>query len=126
MSNYTVFEGMTFKFKLSVPPVTGTITINPFASTYINKVTHKGQRAFNKIAVFVNGATNGTCTQTILANGNIPANSIKNKSENKKFVLDNADSGVITINGQTGGGSPCSFTTTVEINNPANDKVKMV
>ncbi len=126
MSNYTVFEGMTMKFKISVPPVTGVITDNILATDYSSKVFHQGKRAVHQLAYQVIGATNGTCTQTVPFFGVINANSIKNKSELKDFVLDNAEGNEITLIGQTGTGSPCSFKTTIQINDPSNDKVKMV
>ena len=126
MSNYTCVEGTTLKFKFSTPPITGSVIVDNLASTYSSKVKHQGKRAIQRMVFQITGATNGTCTQTLPVIGFIQANSEKNKSGGVGFVLDNIESGIVTIVGVTGSSSPCSFKTTIQISNPANDKVKMV
>ena len=117
MSEYVAVEGVVLKFKDSTQ--SGDFTITP--SDLNDKVKSNSNKAYHSINFTVTNASsigviNGTGAGTLFST------SIKVSSNGKRFVL--ADSEVVIIVTGTSGGSPATFTGTVIIANPGQDKVK--
>lgn len=117
-------DGAVLGFQLSVPTITGLISINPEvfpidplnASVLSNKVKINGNRVFTNIGFEVSGATNGICTQSVPCYGSLVGASIKNLVDlGQKVVFDDVISTVL-ITGVSGG-SPCSFSATIKVIN---------
>jgi len=101
-------------------PTTGVVSITSTPSTKVFATTavHRGT-----INVSIAGATNGVCTQNVPATGTIAPTATKVKADGQ-FVIRQNDSGSATVNGLTGGGSPCTLNVQYEISSAGQIKAR--
>lgn len=127
-------EGVVLNFGITVPPVSGSIAVNPevfppypaAASILSSKVKTGGNRVYTKIGFTITGATNGTCTQTVPYYGSITGTAVKCRVDGSEIPVRETDNISALITGQTGGGSPCTISATIEIQSPGQIKAKGV
>lgn len=108
----------TLKFSDSL--VTGLITILP-TSVLSTKTKAEGLTLYHSISFTVTGAAKGTCTAGTGA-GIINGTTTLCKEFTLPFVKESGET-TILITG-TDSGSPCSFSTTIQIDNTGQTKVK--
>lgn len=73
--------------------------------------------------VNISAGSNGAGCANASGVGVMNATSTKVKTEGQ-FVLRKGDTGVVPMTGTDGGGNPCSYTSTVEIDNAGQAKAK--
>jgi hypothetical protein len=120
MSELITVEGATLKFQ--DPTHSGTISILP-ASVLADPVKCQGAKAYKSIAFSVTGFSGGAVPSGGTGAGVIVGNSTKAKSQAAALVL--ADASVTIV--ITGTGSPPpTQSTTVEVDDPGQDKAAAV
>lgn len=112
-------QGCTFKYTIGVTGAPPTVVTPP--STKV-KATNKGIY-FKQIDITLSGLSYAGCVQTTPVNTSIMPTSADNKVEGE-LVMRKGDKVVAVPIVGASGGSPCNFTTDVEVDDPAQTDVK--
>ncbi len=117
---YIAVSGCTLAYSAPVTGPAPSLTSAPSVKVKVqgNGVYHDGDTV--EIPV---GITNGTCTSTVVATGNIAASATKVLADGKKVLRTNDSVTVSGITGVLSGGGGCTLSATVTITNAGQTKV---